>query len=119
MADNIYQVTVMRRIQGGQVVLNYTDEERAMLVFHEIAELAQDALKDDRSLSSAFVDDFNAHLILDHDDIGNVYFQDTEKAADLNCRISLVHHRAQQRAQAIAQGGANLIAARAGLALNS
>jgi hypothetical protein len=112
MADNIYQVTVMRRVQGGQVVLNYTDEERAMLVFHEIGAISPPG-------SSAFVDDFNAHLILDHDDIGNVYFQDTEKAADLNCRISLVHHRAQQRAQAIAQGGANLIAARAGLALNS
>jgi hypothetical protein len=117
MADNIYQVTVMRRIQGGQVVLNYTDEERAMLVFHEIGAIVRPG----RSAvgSSAFVDDFNAHLILDHDDIGNIYFQDTEKAADLNCRISLVHHRAQQRAQAIAQGGANLIAARAGLALNS
>jgi hypothetical protein len=113
MADNVYQVVVMRREQPGQLVLNYTDEERAIGVYDEITAGQQRAVVGGSIGVICFADDFSSRFSFDVRDIGNVFFQDVKKGAEMQTKVALINHEAQTRANAVASGG--LVAARPAL----
>ena len=94
MTDKIYHVIVQRRVQSGQVQLNFTDAERANHVFASLGTL---------EARKVFTDDFGAKLSADPSDVGNVIFMDAERTLEFQGEIALLQQRIQRQTQAKAE----------------
>ncbi len=91
LSDNIYHVIINRRLQAGQVQLNFVDAERANHAFAKIGTLKE---------RHVFTDDFAAKLNLDPEDIGNILFMDGQRTLEFQGEIALLQQRIQRQTQA-------------------